>query len=144
MSTPTLPPLPVLGWASSVGDLYHTEDEASASLYGGPAVPLVSRADATTHAAAIAAERAAMQQAFADTRDVLAGERAVIAALRAEVEALRVDAERYRFLAPRLLGADFNWNDSGACVIVFEWPKAVGIGGNCDMNIDAARAKEPQ
>ncbi len=48
------------------------------------------------------------------------------------------DAARYQFLKARLMGADFDWNESGACVLVFEWPKDVPIGADCDKNIDAA------
>ena len=48
------------------------------------------------------------------------------------------DVKRYQWLKTRLLGADFDWNGEGKCVIVFDWPKDVGIGGNCDMNLDAA------
>jgi hypothetical protein len=46
------------------------------------------------------------------------------------------DAERYQWLKTRLLGADFDWQER--CVLVFDWPKDVGVGSNCDMNIDAA------
>ena len=61
-------------------------------------------------------------------------------ALAAEVERLRKNSERYEWLAPRLLAADFDWNESGECVLIFSWPATVGVGGNCDQNIDAALA----
>lgn len=48
------------------------------------------------------------------------------------------DAARYRWLKARLMGADFDWNESGACALVFEWPKDVPVGVDCDQNIDAA------
>jgi hypothetical protein len=69
--------------------------------------------------------------------------RAYIASLVAENSDLRQDAERYRWLREQMLAADFDWQ--GECVLVFKWPRNVGVGGNCDMNIDAARlsAKEP-
>lgn len=53
---------------------------------------------------------------------------------------LRKDAMRYRWLRERLLGADFDWNESGVTVLAFEFPRNIGIGGNCDKNIDAAMA----
>ena len=48
------------------------------------------------------------------------------------------DAARYRWLKPRMMGADFDWNESGACALVFEWPRDVQIGADCDRNIDSA------
>ena len=55
----------------------------------------------------------------------------------AGLDADKRDAERYRWLRNRMLGADFNWNESGVTVLVFEFPGNVGIGANCDKNIDA-------
>jgi len=46
---------------------------------------------------------------------------------------------RYRWLATRLLAADFDWQ--GETVLVFRWPKNVPVGGNCDQYIDAAMAQ---
>lgn len=60
--------------------------------------------------------------------------------LNVEVEALRADAERYRWLRDRLMGADFDWNESGVCALVFEWPADVPVGAGCDENIDSAMA----
>lgn len=57
-----------------------------------------------------------------------------------ELAANKRDAERYRWLRERLLGADFDWNENGITVLAFEFPRNVGIGGNCDKNIDAAMA----
>ena len=48
------------------------------------------------------------------------------------------DAERYRWLKARLLGADFDWNESGTCALVFEWPKDSPVSANCDRTIDDA------
>lgn len=67
----------------------------------------------------------------------------VIAALREALAARQVvddakDAERYRWLKSRMMGADFDWNESGACALVFEWPRDVPIGADCDRNIDCA------
>lgn len=56
------------------------------------------------------------------------------------VRELSADAARYRFLRDRLLAADFDWNETGESVLVFKWPRDVGIGGDCDQNIDAAIA----
>ena len=64
----------------------------------------------------------------------------IIADLVAEIDALRIDTERYRYLRDRLVAADFDWNETGDCVLIFDWPKNVPVGGNCDMNIDAAVA----
>lgn len=58
------------------------------------------------------------------------------------LEQLAPQAARYRWLAPRMIGADFNWNDTGACVLVFNWPRTVPVGASCDINIDAAMAAE--
>ena len=53
------------------------------------------------------------------------------------LDADKRDADRYRWLRNKMLGADFNWNESGVTVLAFEFPNNVGIGGNCDKNIDA-------
>jgi hypothetical protein len=91
------------------------------------------------------AERIAAQKADADAdaKDERASGNAVLVPADKLAE-LQKDAARYRWLRDRLLGADFDWNDSGECVLVFSWPKSVPVGGNCDMNIDAALEKEPQ
>ena len=59
-------------------------------------------------------------------------------ALTERVNALEADAERYRWLKPRLLGADFDWNEEGNCVLVFEMPNDATVSANCDETIDAA------
>ena len=59
-------------------------------------------------------------------------------ALAERVNALEADAERYRWLKPRLLGADFDWNEEGNCVLVFEMPNDATVSANCDETIDAA------
>lgn len=48
------------------------------------------------------------------------------------------DAKRYQWLKTRLIGVDFDWQENGEVVIAFKWPINVGVGGNCDVNIDAA------
>lgn len=53
-----------------------------------------------------------------------------------------MDAQRYRWLAPRLIAADFDWSETGKSVLIFDFPLNVGVGGNCDMNIDAAITAE--
>jgi hypothetical protein len=63
-----------------------------------------------------------------------------IEALAAEVQALRADAERYRYLRPRLVGADFDWAESGESVLIFKADPGVQVWADCDMTIDAARA----
>lgn len=57
-------------------------------------------------------------------------------------EATARDAARYRWLRDRLLAADFAWGDPPRPVLVFEWPRDVGVGGDCDKNIDAAMQSE--
>ena len=61
----------------------------------------------------------------------------------AEAERLRKDAARYRWLRERMLAADFDWNDSGECALVFAWPKDCAVSGNCDATLDAAMLKTP-
>lgn len=57
-----------------------------------------------------------------------------------ECMALREDAARYRWLRGHLIGADFDWNESGASTLVFEIPKGLRISANCDKTIDDAMA----
>jgi hypothetical protein len=54
--------------------------------------------------------------------------------------AMAVNAKRYEFLRDRLLAADFDWNESGQCVLVFKWPENVAVSADCDDNIDRALA----
>lgn len=53
-----------------------------------------------------------------------------------QVDAL--DAERYRWLRERMLGIDFDWNESGITALSFEMPEGCAYGGCCNQNIDAA------
>lgn len=55
----------------------------------------------------------------------------------AEIARLRKDADRYSVLRDRLLAADFEWGFDKVPVLVFSWPKEVGVVSNCDLNIDA-------
>lgn len=48
------------------------------------------------------------------------------------------DAQRYRFLAARLLAADFDFDGQGAQVLVFEMPKGFTVTSDCDETIDDA------
>ena len=69
------------------------------------------------------------------------------AAIRAYAQSLvqpDVDARRYRWLRDRLLAADFAWGDPPTPVLVFKWPANVGVGGNCDQNVDAAIASQQE
>jgi hypothetical protein len=52
------------------------------------------------------------------------------------------DAARYRFLRERLLGADFDWQESGKSAVVFEWPDGASISADCDASVDAAMQDE--
>jgi len=60
-------------------------------------------------------------------------------ALRAELgkDAERLDAKRYQWLKPRLVGADFDFQESGQTVLVFDWPNTP-ISAECDETFDAA------
>lgn len=51
------------------------------------------------------------------------------------------DAARYRWLRERLMAADFDWQESGECALVFAWPKDCAVSGNCDATIDGAMLK---
>jgi len=55
-----------------------------------------------------------------------------------EFAILYKDAARYRWLRERLMAADFDWQDSGECALVFAWPKDCAVSGNCDATIDGA------
>jgi hypothetical protein len=50
------------------------------------------------------------------------------------------DADRYHWLRARLMGADFNWNETGTSALVFEMPKEARISASCDKTIDEAMA----
>lgn len=62
---------------------------------------------------------------------------------RHEANDLARDAARYRWLRDRLMAADFDWQGSGDCALVFAWPKECAVSGNCDATIDAAMLKAP-
>lgn len=67
---------------------------------------------------------------------------AIAAAQQAEPdEALRKDAERYRWLAARLLAADFDYNGEGVQALVFELPHGCAVSANCNATIDAAMVR---
>lgn len=53
------------------------------------------------------------------------------------------DAARYRWLRKRVLAADFDWQDSGECALVFKWPEDCAVSGDLDATIDAAMLKTP-
>ncbi|CAN5766389.1 hypothetical protein BH09PSE5_BH09PSE5_08390 [soil metagenome] len=50
------------------------------------------------------------------------------------------DAERLAFLRLSFLGADFAWNESDTCVLVFKIPKATRVCGSFDDSVDSAIA----
>jgi hypothetical protein len=62
-----------------------------------------------------------------------------IRALLDRLDSAERDAKLYRELKPRMIGADFDWNESGTCVLVFEWAENVPIGADLDRNIEALR-----
>ena len=55
-----------------------------------------------------------------------------------ELDAERKDAERYRWLAARLLAADFDYNGEGVQALVFELPAGCAVSADCNATIDAA------
>ena len=57
--------------------------------------------------------------------------------------ALRKDAERYRWLAARLLAADFDYNGEGVQALVFEMPDGFHASADCGATIDAAMRMAP-
>ena len=65
-----------------------------------------------------------------------------IAAQQARIAELEKDAARYRWLRDKMLGVDFDWNESGLTALSFEMPEGCAYGGNCDQNIDAAMQKD--
>jgi len=71
------------------------------------------------------------------------GDQARLAALRAEVEALRKDAERYRWLAVRMLAADFDYTGERIQALVFEMPDGFQASADCGATIDAAMLMAP-
>lgn len=64
-------------------------------------------------------------------------------ALGGAIDEMKRDAARYRWLKSRLLGADFDWNGSGAFVIAFEMPHEARVSANCDRTIDDAMELTP-
>ena len=54
-------------------------------------------------------------------------------------DSIVLDAMRYRWLRERMLGIDFDWNESGITALSFEMPDGCAYGGCCNQNIDAAR-----
>lgn len=48
------------------------------------------------------------------------------------------DAARYQWLRNRLIAGDFDWNESGTCALIFEWPKNAPVSTDCDSTIDQA------
>jgi len=52
--------------------------------------------------------------------------------------ALEADAKRYRWLAARLLAADFDYNGDGVQALVFELPVGCAVSADCNATIDAA------
>jgi hypothetical protein len=58
----------------------------------------------------------------------------------AEIESLRKDAERFRWLAPRMLAADFDYGGEGTQALVFEMPTGFSASADCSATIDAAMA----
>lgn len=71
----------------------------------------------------------------------LIGAAAHIEAKQARIAEMEQDAARYRWLRDKMLGVDFDWNESGLTALCFEMPDGCAYGGNCDQNIDNAMQK---
>ena len=65
---------------------------------------------------------------------------AAIRALLADLDAVRVKAARYDYLSERLVGADFDWNESGVQVLVFKVEPGTQVWATADKTIDGAMA----
>ena len=65
-----------------------------------------------------------------------------IRVLRAAAVESERDAGRYRFIRPRMVGVNFDWDDEGMTALAFEMPKGVSFGADCDKNIEAAMAAQ--
>lgn len=63
---------------------------------------------------------------------------AQVAGLTQGMEAVQRDAARYRWLAPRLIAADFAWGEPPRPVLIFEWDENLCIGADCGPEIDVA------
>ena len=50
------------------------------------------------------------------------------------------DAARWRWIAPRFVGADFDWNEQGVSVLCFEIEKSFRISSDIDECVDVAIA----
>lgn len=58
--------------------------------------------------------------------------------LEDQLQRMAKDAARYRWLRDKMLGVDFDWNESGLTALSFEMPDGCAYVGNCDQNIDNA------
>lgn len=53
------------------------------------------------------------------------------------------DAARFRWLADRLLSVDFDWQDSGECVLVFRYPAWGSVSADARKTIDSGMRESP-
>ena len=53
------------------------------------------------------------------------------------------DAVRYRWLAARMLAADFDYGGDGTQALVFEMPPGFSASADCNATVDAAMAAAP-
>lgn len=86
---------------------------------------------------AVAARQQQIRASISELESLAKNETIEVVVLGGEMEAVNQNEQRYLALMPRLMGADFNWNDSGEHALVFSWPKDLPVGGSCDKNIDA-------
>jgi hypothetical protein len=54
------------------------------------------------------------------------------------------DAERYRYWKDKLISVDFDYQESGECVVILESPKSIKYGSDFDKITDAAIAAAPK
>jgi len=67
----------------------------------------------------------------------------VLALKVGELDALRKDAERFRWLAARMLAADFDYTGERIQALVFEMPDGFQASADCGATIDAAMRMAP-
>lgn len=139
MTTPRWYMVNEMGMATLCSDKDGAEKEAADAQMAWPhmgphrAVQLVEAAD-------VEAMRAGYDAARLEIESLRAALATPQPAPASQGDAL--DAARYRWLRERMLGIDFDWNESGITALSFEMPDGCAYGGCCNQNIDAARAAQ--
>ena len=81
---------------------------------------------------------------FVDARYLALLDPGTILALITRLRAAEKDAERYRWMRRNHVGASFDWDDNGMCVLAIQVPDDLAITRDLDKTIDAAIKKEQQ